>query len=64
MKFIPDSAVLGTLGHIKHSSKKKRGVEVGLGLLRERHTYHHPQRTVAELLQLAGHAQSRKKAGK
>jgi hypothetical protein len=26
MKFLPDSAVLGTLGHIKHASKKiKKG---------------------------------------
>jgi hypothetical protein len=64
MKFIPDSAVLGTAGHIQHLSRKKRGSEGGLDLLREGHTYHHPQRTVAELLQLAGHAQSRKKAGK
>lgn len=26
MRFLPDSAILGTLGHIKHASKKaKRG---------------------------------------
>jgi len=25
MKFLPDSAILGTLGHIKHASKKARG---------------------------------------
>jgi hypothetical protein len=24
MKFLPDSAILGTLGRIKHASKKKR----------------------------------------
>ena len=24
MKFLPDSAILGTLGHIKHASKPKR----------------------------------------
>ena len=24
MKFLPDSAILGTLGHIKHASKKAR----------------------------------------
>ena len=64
MKFLPDSAVLGTLGHIKHSSKKKRSDLVGSVLLRDRHTHYFPQRTVAELLELAGHAQKRKKAGK
>jgi hypothetical protein len=24
MKFLPDSAILGTLGHLKHASKKAR----------------------------------------
>jgi hypothetical protein len=24
MRFLPDSAILGTLGHIKHASKKAR----------------------------------------
>ena len=29
MRFLPDSAILGTLGHIKHASKKvKRGSAV------------------------------------
>ena len=64
MKFLPDSAVLGTLGHIKHSSKKKRGDLFDLVSLKDRHAYYHPQRTVAELLELAGHAQKGKKAGR
>ena len=64
MKFLPDSAVLGTLGHIKHASKKKRSHLVGSVILRNRHAYYFPQRTVAELLELAGHAQKGKKAGK
>jgi hypothetical protein len=64
MKFLPDSAVLGTLGHIKHSSKKKRSNPVDLVSLKDRHAYYHPQRTVAELLELAGHAQKGKKAGR
>jgi phage gp29-like protein len=64
MKFLPDSAVLGTLGHIKHASKKKTGSAVGLGLVRDRHEHYYPQRTVAELLELAGHAKKGKRAGK
>jgi alpha-D-ribose 1-methylphosphonate 5-triphosphate synthase subunit PhnG len=24
MRFLPDSAILGTLGHIKHATKKKK----------------------------------------
>ena len=64
MKFLPDSAVLGTLGHIKHASKKKRSDLVGSVILRDRHAHYFPQRTVAELLELAGHAQKGKKAGK
>jgi len=64
MKFLPDSAVLGTLGHIKHASKKKRGSAVELLLLRDRHSYYYPQRTTQELLALAGHARKVDKAGK
>ena len=61
MKFMPDSAVLGTLGHIKRRAKKsskKRGLFV------KSNSPYFPQRTVGELLELAGHAQSGKKAGK
>ena len=64
MKFLPDSAVLGTLGHIKHASKKKRGSAVELPLLKDRHSYYYPQRTTQELLALAGHARKVDKAGK
>jgi hypothetical protein len=64
MKFLPDSAILGTLGHIKHASKKKRSHLVVSVMLKDRHSHYFPQRTVAELLELAGHAQSGKKAGK
>ena len=64
MKFLPDSAVLGTLGRLKHASKKKRSHLVGSVILRDRHSHYFPQRTVAELLELAGHAQKGKKAGK
>jgi hypothetical protein len=64
MKFLPDSAVLGTLGHIKHSSKKKGSSAVELLLLRDRHFYYYPQRTTQELLALAGHARKVDKAGK
>jgi hypothetical protein len=64
MKFLPDSAVLGTLGHIKHSSKKKSSPAVGLLSLKDRHAYYYPQRTTQELLALAGHARKTDKAGK
>ena len=64
MKFLPDSAVLGTLGHIKHASNHKSNGGIELPLLRDRHSYYYPQRTTQELLALAGHAQKTKKAGK
>jgi hypothetical protein len=64
MRFLPDSAILGTLGHIKHATKKKRSSAVGLPLLRDRHSYYYPQRTTQELLALAGHARKTDKAGK
>jgi hypothetical protein len=65
MKGLPDSAVLGTLGHIKHASNKnKKGSAVGSVFFSNRHSYYYPQRTTQELLELAGHAQNREKAGK
>jgi hypothetical protein len=65
MKGLPDSAVLGTLGRIKHASNKsKKGSAVGSVFFSNRHSYYYPQRTTQELLELAGHAQNRKKAGK
>jgi hypothetical protein len=64
MKFMPDSAVIGTLGHIKHATKKKGSSSVGSLLLANRHSYYFPQRTTQELLALAGHARKRNKAGK
>lgn len=64
MRFLPDSAILGTLGRIKHASKKRSSSAVELPLLRDRHSYYYPQRTTQELLALAGHAQKKDKAGK
>ena len=64
MKFLPDSAVLGILGHIKNATRKKRGSAVGLSMVRDRHAYYYPRRTTQELLALAGHARKANKAGK
>ena len=64
MKFIPDSAVIGTIGHIMHSTKRKRSSAVDVPIFRDRHSYYYPRRTTQELLALAGHARKTNKAGK
>lgn len=63
MRFLPDSAILGTLGHIKHRVKKPVA-KSPIFLFKTIDPYFNQQRTVGELLELAGHAQKKKKAGK
>jgi hypothetical protein len=64
MKFVPDSAVLGTIEHIMNGARRKRKSSVDTPILKDRHSYYYPQRTTQELLALAGHARKRNKAGK
>ena len=64
MRFVPDSAVLGTIGHIMNGTRRKRSSAVDVPILKDRHSYYYPQRTTQELLALAGHARKRNKAGK
>lgn len=65
MKFMPDSAVLGTWGHIKHATKERsKGSSAVVGSFFKDDSYYYPQRTTQELLALAGHARKRNKAGK
>lgn len=70
MRFLPDSAILGTLGHIKHASNKnkrgsvvKRNREVVLAQIWS--GYNQDSRSFVELLAEAKrHAQEKEKAVK
>jgi hypothetical protein len=66
MKFLPDSAILGTLGRIKHATNKKRkGRAVSkeeIVLAQSWSSYQQDFRTLEQLLELA--KENREKNGK
>jgi hypothetical protein len=70
MRFLPNSAILGTLGRIKHASKKnRRGIAVKENreviLAQSWSAYNQDTRSFDELLAEAKrHAQKKEKAGK
>jgi hypothetical protein len=70
MRFLPDSAILGTLGRIKHASKKnRRGSAVKENkeviLAQNWNSFNQDTRSLKELLAEAKrHAQEKEKAGK
>lgn len=71
MKFLPDSAVLGTLGRLKHVGKPRRRKSVAKSERKEKvlaqswGSYEQDTRSFEELLEEAKqHAQEKEKAGK
>lgn len=67
MRFLPDSAILGTLGHIKHAgkSRRKKGVRRSVNTRSQFVGINGDTRSFAELLEQAKqHAKEKEKAGK